>query len=126
MLENADTVTVLWGAVVLISGAGVLALAFVNRKVDAVDVKADAIMKLHDGHVLLVSETYAKVPAMKEGFDVAAKAAKEAAAALDIKLDKTQTAVQGIAIEQAKQGENIKSMGDSIKNIAISIEKKSS
>ena len=83
-------------------------------------ILVDGIRTLHDAHVLLVEQTYAKAPAMKEGFEIAAKTAEKVAAALDVKLDKTQDAVQSIALEQAKQGENIKSMGDNIKNIALS------
>lgn len=126
MLENVDTGNILSWAVGLTVLVGGGISAFLNRKIEMVDTKADGIMKAHDAHVLFVSDNYARVPAMNEGFKEATKTAKEVAAALDIKLDKTQTAVQNILVEQAKQGENIKSMGDSIKNIAISIEKKSS
>jgi hypothetical protein len=125
VLENVDTSNILSWAVGLIFTAGVLVCAFLNRKIDIVDVKTDAIKTSLDAHVLLVEQTYAKAPAMKEGFEIAAKTAEKVAAALDAKLDKTQDAVQGIALEQAKQGENIKSMGDSIKNIALSIKDKS-
>jgi hypothetical protein len=126
MLENVDTGNILSWAVglTIVVGGGIA--AFLNRKIETVDTKADGIRVLHDAHVLHVEQNFAKVPAMTEGFKEATKTAKEVAAALDIKLDKTQDAVQSIALEQAKQGENIKSMGDSIKNIAISIEKKSS
>ena len=126
MLENVDTGNILSWAVGLIFSAGVLVAAFLNRKIDGVDIKADSMVKAHDEHVLLVEQTYAKAPAMKEGFEVAAKTAEKVAAALEVKLDKTQTAVQDIALEQARQGENIKSMGASIAGIALSIEKKSS
>lgn len=148
MLENADTGNILTWAIGLVFTAAVLGGGFLNRKIDtvgteangkidtlndhlsrkidAVDAKADGITKSHDAHVLLVEQTYAKAPAMKEGFEIAAKAAEKVAAALDVKLDKTQDAVQAIALEQAKQGENIKSMGNSIKDIALSIKEKSS
>ena len=70
-------------------------------------MKTNKLQKDLTDHVLHAEQTYAKIPDMNEGFRI-----------LNIKMDNTQKSVQLLAVEQARQGENMKNMDKNIQDIA--------
>jgi hypothetical protein len=75
-------------------------------------------------HIQYSQETYANKIDVNAGLNAATKLAENIAITLNTKMDKTQESVQLIAVEQGKQGENLKNVGEKLSDIAVAIKEK--
>ena len=115
---ESDDITILRWALGGIAAAGTVVTGFLNMKTNKLQSDLDDQKEaMHAGFT-------AATKAQTEGFDAATKAAEAIGKNLTDKIEKTQDSVQKIAVEQGKQGENIKNMDQNVKEIANIIKSK--
>ena len=103
-------------------GYGIMGINYMRTEKVKGDV--DKVRTDLSDHILHSQETYAKAIDMNVGLQAATKLAENIAITLNTKMDKTQESVQRIAVEQGKQGENLKNVGEKLTDIAQAIKDK--